>query len=130
MILTKKMKPPVEKAFDYKDFNDLAVQQSYENLIPLYQATKQQHPNLQLNEGMLNTLGLRVSFNPQTKEQGYNIFLLALHIYPGSSNLYDSLAEAYFLHKDYELAKEAFKKSLELNPQNQNAINRLKELEK
>ncbi|MEO0340701.1 MAG: alpha/beta hydrolase, partial [Bacteroidota bacterium] len=129
-LLTQKMKNPIEKAFNYKDFNDLAVQQSYENLIPLYQATKQKHPNLQLNEGMLNTLGLRLSFNPQTKEQGYNIFILAIHIYPESSNLYDSLGEGYYLHKDFTKAKAAFKKSLDLNPQNQNAINRLKELEK
>lgn len=128
-LLTKKSKRPIEKTFDYKDFNDLALQQNYQDLIPLYQAIKQKHPNLNLQEGMLNTMGLRMSFNPQTKEQGYKVFLLALHIYPGSANLYDSLAEAYFLHKENAKAKAAFKKSLDLNPQNQNAINRLKELE-
>ena len=89
---------------------------------------KDEHPELSLEEGMLNTLGLRLSFDSIRKEQGIQVLLLALHIYPKSANLYDSLAESYFYNKDYENAIFNFKKSLELNPQNQNAIDRLKQL--
>ena len=62
------------------------------------------------------------------REQGYNVLLLALHLYPKSANLYDSLAEAYFYNKDYSNAILNYKKSLELNPKNQNANDRLKQL--
>ncbi len=127
-LISKKMKNSLETEFDHKDFNDLAVNQDYQDLIPLYKKTMAQHPELQLEEGMLNTLGLRLSFNPSKGEQGINVLLLALYIYPESANLYDSLAEAYLYKKDLQNAISNFKKSLELNPENQNAINRLKKL--
>ncbi|SNR63069.1 Alpha/beta hydrolase family protein [Maribacter sedimenticola] len=128
-LFSKKMKQAVTKEFDYKDFNDLALDQGYQNLIPLYKRTIAIHPNLELQEGMLNTLGLRLSFNPKKLEQGVNVFLLALYIYPKSANLYDSLAEGYFYNNDFENAISNYKKSLVLNPENQNAINRLKQLQ-
>lgn len=127
-LASKKMKKSLETIFDYKDFNDLAFNQDYQNLIPLYKKTVAKHPTLKLEEGMLNTLGLRFSFNPSRFKQGINVFLLALYIYPKSANLYDSLAEAYLYKKDYKNAIANFKKSLELNPENQNAINKLKQL--
>ncbi|AXT51089.1 alpha/beta hydrolase [Aquimarina sp. BL5] len=129
-LISKKMKKSIEIEFDYKDFNDLAHSQNYQDLISLYKKVLTMHPKLQLKEGMLNTLGLRLSFHPLKIEQGINVFLLALHIYPKSANLYDSLAEAYLYKKDFKNAIANFKKSLELNPKNQNAIDKLKKLEK
>ena len=129
VLISKKMKKSAIMEFDYKDFNDLALEQNYQDLIPLYEKVKNEHPKLFLQEGMLNTLGLRLSFNPKKIEHGINVFLLALHIYPESANLHDSLAEAYLNNQDYENSISSFKKSLELNPQNQNAVRRLKELE-
>ncbi len=127
-LVSKTMKKPNATEFDYKDFNDLALNQNYQDLIPLYKKTIAKHPKLMLAEGMLNTLGLHLSFNPSKVEQGINVFLLALHIYPKSANLYDSLAEAYLYKKDFQNAITSFEKSLELNSENQNAINRLKQL--
>lgn len=127
-LISNRTKKAIKKDFTYKDFNDLAIKQDYQDLIPLYNKTIANHPNLELQEGMLNTLGLRLSFNPERKEQGYNVILLALYLYPESANLYDSLAEAYFYNKDYQNAVLNYKKSLELNPENQNAIDRLKQL--
>ena len=122
------MKKSLETEFDYKDFNDLAFHQDYQDLIPLYEKTIVKHPKLQLKQGMLNMLGLRMSFNPAMQQQGINVLLLALYIYPESANLFDSLAEAYFYKKDFQNAIFNFEKSLELNPGNQNAIDRLKQL--
>ena len=127
-LISKKMKKTVLKDFDYKDFNDLAINQGYQDLIALYENTIAKHPNLELKEGMLNTLGLRLSFNPSKFNEGLNVFKLALHIYPQSANLYDSLAEAYLYKEDFDNAISNFKKSLALNPENQNAINKLKQL--
>ena len=127
-LISKKNKKSLATDFDYKDFNDLALNQDYQDLIPLYKKTVAKHSTLKLEEGMLNYLGLRLSFNPSMMDQGINVFLLALHIYPKSANLYDSLAEAYLYKKDFQNAIVSFEKSLELNPENQNAINKLKQL--
>ncbi|WP_423999066.1 alpha/beta hydrolase [Maribacter sp. IgM3_T14_3] len=128
-LLTKKMKKSLESEFDYKDFFDIALNQNYQNLIPLYQKTIKEHPKLQLKEWMLNKKGQRLSLNLSKMEQSVNVFLLGLHIYPKSANLYDSLALAYFYNQDFENAIINYKKSLELDSENQNAIDTLKKLE-
>lgn len=128
-MITKNMKQAIPKEFDYKDFNNLAFQQDYQDLIPLYTKIIIKHPELSLKEGVLNTLGLRLSFNPEKVEQGVNVLLFALDLYPKSANLYDSLAEVYYFHGDFKNAIYNYKKSLELNPENQNAIHKLKLLE-
>ena len=43
---------------------------------------------------------------------------------------YDSLGEAYMENGDKELAIQNYKKSIELNPANQNAVEMLKRLER
>ncbi len=128
-LVSKKMKKSLIKEFDYNDFKDLALNQDHRDLIPLYEKTVVKHPTLTLEEGMLNNLGIRLSFNAGKMEQGINVFLLAVHIYPKSANLYDSLALAYLYNQDFENAITNFKKSLELDPANQHAIDRLKQLE-
>ena len=77
-----------------------------------------------------NDLGVKEcwSFDSKKKEQGVNVFLLALHLHPKSANLYDSLAEAYYYNNDFKNAISNYNKSLELNPENQNAIDRLKQI--
>ncbi|MEM6299597.1 MAG: alpha/beta hydrolase [Bacteroidota bacterium] len=127
-LLLKQMKKPLEKPFTYKDFNDLAYQQNYEDLIALYEAKKKKYPKLHLKERMLNTLGLWLSFDPERNAEGIRVLLLALHLYPESANLYDSLAEAYLAGGNTKNAIINFKKSLERSPDNQNALDRLKEL--
>ncbi|HTK20031.1 MAG TPA: serine hydrolase [Mucilaginibacter sp.] len=49
--------------------------------------------------------------------------------YPASFNTWDSLAEAYMGKGNKELAIKYYKKSLELNPNNTNAVTQLKKLE-
>ncbi|MBD0851971.1 prolyl oligopeptidase family serine peptidase [Maribacter arenosus] len=127
-LVSKKIKKSLTKEFDYNDFKDLALNQGHRDLIPLYENTVAKHPTLKLEEGMLNNLGIRLSFNAGKLEQGINVFLLAIHIYPKSANLYDSLALAYFYNQDDKNAIANFKKSLELNPENKHAIDKLKQL--
>lgn len=127
-LITQKIKQPASNAFTFDDFNNLASSQKYNNLLDLYDSIKKQDPLLELPEGNLNTLGLQLVFNPETSEQGINVILLATSIYPNSANLFDSLAEAYLFIDNKEKAIDNFKRSLELNPQNQNAIDRLNQL--
>src|SRR5256886_17526259 len=57
------------------------------------------------------------------------IFKLNVEEYPKSGNVYDSLAEAYAKDGQKQQAIANYRKSLELDPKNQNAANKLKELE-
>ena len=50
-------------------------------------------------------------------------------LFPESSNAWDSLGEVYFEDRQYELCKEAMKKSLEYFPNNQNAVDFIKDAE-
>lgn len=127
-LLSQRMKKPVSETLDFRDFNDLAAQQRYEDLKLLYDKSRQQYPNFTLPEWKLNNLGLQLLYNPKTSQQGIRVFELAVSLYPNSANLFDSLAEAYLFVGNKKEAAKQFKKSLALNPQNQNAINRLEEL--
>jgi CubicO group peptidase (beta-lactamase class C family) len=56
------------------------------------------------------------------------IFRKNVEEYPESSNVYDSLGEAYAAAGRKQLAIENYEKSIKLDPKNQNAIDRLKKL--
>jgi Flp pilus assembly protein TadD len=56
------------------------------------------------------------------------IFQRNVEEYPKSSNLYDSLGEAYAKVGQKALAIRSYEKALELDPKNQNAADRLKKL--
>lgn len=63
-------------------------------------------------------------------KEAVEVFKLNVEAYPQGFNTYDSLGEAYMNINERELAIRNFKKSLELNPKNTNAIEMLKKLEK
>jgi tetratricopeptide (TPR) repeat protein len=98
--------------------------------VELFVKNKEEHirsnPSL---ETSLTILGYR-----HLRKEEYNsaipIFKLIVEIFPQSSNAYDSLGEAYMLNGNRELAILNYEKSLELNPDNTNAVNMLKRLEK
>jgi CubicO group peptidase (beta-lactamase class C family) len=80
-------------------------------------------------ERELNTLGYHLLGNKKIDE-AIEIFKLNVENFPKASNTYDSLGEAYMIKGNKQLAIKNYKKSLELNPRNQNAVEKLKELEK
>lgn len=127
-LLSHKSKNPEAHVFTFQDFNELASAQNYENLDALVDSLLIQNPSLKLPEGNLNTLGLQLVFNSTAPSRGISVFLLATKIYPGSSNLFDSLGEAYLYTGNRDMAIQSFEKSLTLNSQNQNAIDRLDQL--
>lgn len=87
-----------------------------------------QSSTYELGETELNTLGYQLLGAGKPKE-AITIFKLNVEAYPQSSNVYDSLGEAYLLGGEYDLAVLNYKKSLELNSQNTNAVEALKKLE-
>jgi len=79
-------------------------------------------------EPELNELGYRLMRTGKVKE-AVEIFKLNVEAYPEAFNTYDSLGEGYMNLKERELAIRNYKKSLELNPKNTNAVDMLKRLE-
>ena len=82
------------------------------------------------SEGELNQLGYRLLRNAGKPKEAIEIFKLNVEAYPQGFNAYDSLAEAYLAANERELAIQNYKKSLALNPNNFNALQVLKQLEK
>jgi Flp pilus assembly protein TadD len=78
-------------------------------------------------EGALNTLGYALLRHGQL-ERATEVFLANVERFPQSSNVYDSLGEAYTARGEWDLAIVNYKKSLELNPMNENAVEMLKKL--
>ncbi|HEX9614312.1 MAG TPA: serine hydrolase, partial [Bacteroidota bacterium] len=80
------------------------------------------------HENELNSLGYILMQNGRL-ENALTIFKLNVSEYPESWNPYDSLAEAFMNAGNKELAIRNYQKSLELNPQNTNAVEMLKKLD-
>ena len=81
-----------------------------------------------VSEGEMNQLGYRLLRSGRAKD-AIEIFKLNVEAHPQAFNTYDSLAEAYAVADERELAIQNYKKSLELNPNNSNAVDQLKRLE-
>jgi predicted Zn-dependent protease len=81
-----------------------------------------------LTENQVNTLGYQLLRLKRVKD-AIAVFKQNTVDFPQASNTWDSLAEAYMTDGDKESAIKYYKKSLELNPENSNAVEKLKELE-
>ncbi|MBN3035052.1 MAG: tetratricopeptide repeat protein [Bacteroidales bacterium] len=84
---------------------------------------------LYFDEGEMNALGYRLMKQGKVAE-AIEIFRINVALYPESANVYDSLAEAYLINRDEENAVINYRKSLELNPGNENARESLERIER
>lgn len=96
--------------------------------IALYNQLKKENPNdYKFDENQLNTLAY--SYLTQDKNDiALALFKLNVEAFPKSSNPYDSLGEGYLKVGDTTNATINYKKSLELNPANDNATAVLSQL--
>jgi CubicO group peptidase (beta-lactamase class C family) len=81
-----------------------------------------------LSESEMNSLGYYFLNTRKVVEVAVAVFQLNIEAFPNSANAYDSLGEAYMVKGDKELAIRNYQRSLELNPQNTNAVEMLKKL--
>jgi tetratricopeptide (TPR) repeat protein len=79
------------------------------------------------DENELNTLGYQLIRAKKFKE-AVRVFQLNIEAYPQSSNAYDSLGEAYMDDGDKPQAIANYRKSVQLNPKNRNAVVYLQKL--
>jgi hypothetical protein len=73
------------------------------------------------DEREFNRLGYRL-LNQYKIAEAIAVLKLNTELYPDSWNVWDSLGESYIYADNKKLAVQSYKKSLELNPQNQNGF--------
>src|SRR5262249_34695518 len=115
--------PPAIKALQADLMN-----RGFQHALEAVNEAKKKDATFQLPERDVNAWGYRLLEREQVKE-AIEVFKLNVHLYPASANNYDSLAEGYEAAGDKEPAIRNYKRSLELNPKNTHAEERLKELE-
>jgi pimeloyl-ACP methyl ester carboxylesterase len=114
--------PSVQNALE-RAIKDKGVEAS----ISLYRQMKQRYPAEFFRENTLNTLGYQ-QLGAKRIQEAIALFKLNVEMYPAGFNTYDSLAEAYMVQGNREEAIKNYRKSLALNPNNTNAVSKLKQL--
>lgn len=85
-------------------------------------------PALRWNEAELNDWGYRLLSSGRPRE-GLQVLKLVAALFPASANAHDSLGEAYAANGDTARAIAHYRRSLELDPGNDNAARHLRRLE-
>lgn len=103
------------------------LKNEFEKAEHTYLTIKRENPDWDF-ERKLNSIGYVLMRNDRSND-AMKIFKLNVEENPKSGNAYDSLAEGYFKIGQLETSKENYKKSLELNPKNNNAKAMISEIE-
>lgn len=107
----------------------LMDQEKFEEIGKIIKTTKEKYPGWNyFSEGWANGFGYHL-MNEQKMEQAIAVFKLNILAYPKSFNTYDSLGEAYMNAEEWDLATRYYKKSLVLNPDNDNGRKMLEKIE-
>lgn len=119
-----------EKAPPLKSFYiNLIIENGMDKALPEIESARNNFADsLLFNENVMNWLGYHFLYWWGREKDALELFKLIVSVYPNSSNAYDSLAEAYLILGNNDQAIKNYEKSLELNPDNQNAKNVLEQL--
>ena len=82
------------------------------------------------NEPELIGLGYFLLQQMKKADDAVRLFELTVELFPSSWNTYDSLAEAYYEKGEKQEALKLYRKSLELNPANENGKKFVERIEK
>lgn len=121
------------KPFRLSIYQTLAMADLYSTLMEkgidtaIKQYQEQRSKGVQFSESGINNLGYQLIGMNRLKD-AIEILKLNAATYPKSFNVFDSLGEAYMRNGDDSLAVQNYKKSLELNPQNSNAVLMIKRI--
>jgi dienelactone hydrolase len=102
--------------------------QGFDHAAAIYAAMLKEQPDFKLDEDAVLRWGSDLMEKNHLAE-AIEVLKLDVQVFPSSSNSYDSLGEAYMKAGQTQLAIESYKKSLELNPGDDEAKEKLKELE-
>jgi hypothetical protein len=109
-------------------FAGVLQQEGVTRAVEYYHERKQQDSSCVLfTERQMNSLAYEYLNRKQVKE-ALALFKLNMEVHPWSSNVYDSYGEALMADHQYELAVENYRRSVEMNPGNENGKKKLEEL--
>jgi len=114
---------------------DLAEEKDAEAAYQVYRNIAAKYPDIswwyssENLESDLNIKGYQLIAKNQM-DKAEQVLVLNTMLFPGSWNAWDSVAEIYYMNEKKNLCIKALEKSLELNPENLNAIEGLKQLKK
>lgn len=112
-----------------EDFMEMAMQGKAGETKTLYEKAKAQFPGwILFEESRMNWAGYQLMAKGEVKS-AIEIFKLNADAYPASWNVYDSLAEGYMNDEQWDKARKYYLKSLELNPDNDNARKMMAKIE-
>ncbi|MEO8208935.1 MAG: serine hydrolase [bacterium] len=115
-----------------KSLSDILYQSLFENTsqdaISKFNELKKNKTEYYVDENEINLMGYNL-LNDGKIDKAIEVFKLNVENFPDSFNVYDSLGEAYMKKGDKESAIKNYKKSIELNPQNEGALKNLKTLQ-
>ncbi|PQA95626.1 serine hydrolase [Chryseobacterium shigense] len=100
----------------------------FEKAIDFVKKEKKQNPDFNPQELELNNWAYRMLSAHQPKE-ALEIFKLNVYLFPKSWNVYDSYGEILLKEGDKNKSVEMYKKSLELNPENDNGKKILEQIQ-
>ena len=102
--------------------------QGFDQAPAIYAAMVKEQPDFKLDEGVVIQWAYDLMGENHLPE-ATALFKLDVQVHPDSWNAYDSLGEAYMKAGQKQLAIDNYKRSLELNPTNEDAKKKLKVLE-
>ena len=127
--LAMKFRPALRRPAPFIDDFVLELsKRGFDKAIPIWQEALALNPAFMLPEKDVNSFGYHL-MNYKKLDKAISVFKLNVAMYPESDNVYDSLAEAQVAAGDKKSAIANYKKSLELNHGNTNAVEQLKKLE-
>lgn len=103
-------------------------QRGFSHAADVYADMQKKNADFKIGEQKLVDWGYQLLRADKVKES-IEIFKVATIVDPKSANAFDSLAEAYQQANDKPQAIKNYQRSLELNPKNTNAVDRLKILQ-
>jgi glyoxylase-like metal-dependent hydrolase (beta-lactamase superfamily II) len=107
---------------------DVLAEKGIEAAASKFQELKNQPDKYFISERQFNALGYRL-LQQNRLPHALTVFRLNVETFPQSANVYDSLAEAHLYLGDKSNTILYYKKSLELDPQNENAKSRLERMD-
>jgi tetratricopeptide (TPR) repeat protein len=112
-----------------EEMRDVRNEEGVEAAVALYRDLRERfhgRGSYDFGENVLNEFGYEIL--EEAPPDAIAIFQLNAEQFPESANAWDSLAEGYMRAGDRERAIEYYEKSLELDPENENAKEKLEEL--
>ncbi len=135
VLIPKEKDKPAEYNYRKLDENEkipseYLMNNEFDKALDAYKIIKEKDSlDSTINENNLNTLGYK-KLREKKYENAIDIFKINVALYPESSNVYDSLADAFMKSGDTIQAIKNYKRSLEFDSGNARAKRNIKRLEK